>query len=374
MAAGTRTKPCSFGIVGGGWYGCHVAMSLRELGFGVKVFEQHGRLLHEASGNNQFRLHMGFHYARHRDTRIQSRDGFLHFIERYPGLSRSVKYNVYAVPAQDSLIDYDTYCTIMAASGIHFTEGSPSDFPELANISGVICTAEHVLLPTNARAYFEAELEGVLELGRRVSHIQDTGHGAVIDGERFDFAVDATWGHCTSPDIPVVYEPTLLLYYEGPAEFPAITLVDGPLCSIYPTEVPRLFTLSSVRHTPLGQFPTAAEAREVRDDVSTETIAAKRTLMEAQIARYLPDFAKLFRYVSPQLSIKTKPINAHDNRNCHVSRRGSVFSIMSGKIDTVFFATERILALIDADNINMLSHDIPLVSSKVSLRKEGQRL
>ncbi len=340
---------CSFGIIGGGWYGCHIATSLRALGFRVKVFEQHDRLLHEASGNNQFRLHIGFHYARHSDTRVQSRDGFLRFLERYPHLSRSIPNNIYAIPSADSLLDYSTYRCIMAASGLRFTESPPPENARLINVaSRVLYTAERVLLPTMARAHFEAELHGALQLGHRVSGVQASAQGVVIDGEHFDFAVDATWGHLTEPSTPVIYEPTLLLYYEGPPDFPAVTLVDGPLCSVYPTEAPGLFTLSSVPHTPLGQFATAAEALRVRDSIRAETIAAKRTLMEAQIARYLPAFPELFRYVGPQLAIKTKVVAAHDDRSCTVSRCGRVFSVLSGKIDGVFFATERILELLEA--------------------------
>ena len=337
----------SFGIIGGGWYGCHVANSLQALGFRVRLFEQHDRLLHEASGNNQFRLHLGFHYARHAGTRIQSRDGYSRFVERYPDLSRSVPDNVYAVPTRESLIDYDTYRIIMTANGVHFTEGAPPGVT-LTNVQGVMSTPERVLLLAKARAYFEAQLKDVLRLGHKVGRIDEQDRSVSIDGERFDFVVDATWGHYTTPDVPVLYEPTLLLYYEGPPDFPAVTLVDGPLCSVYPTEAPGLFTLSSVPHTPLGQYATSAEARAVRDGTDAATIAERRALMERQIALYLPTFPELFRFAGPQLAIKTKPLGAHDDRTCHVSRRGRVFSVMSGKIDTVFFATERILSLIEA--------------------------
>ena len=337
----------SFGIIGGGWYGCHIATSLKALGFRVQLFEQHDRLLHEASGNNQFRLHLGFHYARHSGTRIQSRDGYSRFVERYPELSRTVPANVYAVPTRESLIDYDTYRVIMTSSGVHFTEGAPPGI-ELANIEGVMCTPERVLLLAKARAYFEAQLKGLMHLGHKVGRVDNQEGGITIDGERFDFAVDATWGHYSTPRIPVIYEPTLLLYYEGPPSFPAVTMVDGPLCSVYPTEAPDLFTLSSVPHTPLGQYAISAEARVARDSTSAATIAAKRALMESQIEHYLPRFRELFRFAGPQLAIKTKPIGAHDDRTCNVSRQGRLFSVMSGKIDTVFFATDRILAMIEA--------------------------
>ncbi|KAK1838483.1 putative FAD dependent oxidoreductase [Colletotrichum chrysophilum] len=369
-------KPYSFGIIGGGWYGCHIATSLRALGFRVKLFEQHNRLLHEASGNNQFRLHMGFHYPRHSDTRIQSRDGFLRFIERYPGLSRSVPHNIYAVPTHDSLVDYATYRSIMASSGVHFTEALP-DGVEITNVSGVICTEERVLLLTKARAYFEAELKDALELGHHINRIDDAGDAVYIDDECFDFAIDATWGHYSKPEIPVVYEPTLLLFYEGPPDFPAVTLVDGPLCSIYPTEVSGLFTLSSVPHTPLGQFATPQEARAIRDGICKETVTEKRLLMEEQVKKYLPSFPHLFRYAGPQLAVKTKAVAAHEDRMCTVSRHGRRLSVMSGKIDTVFFATEQILSLIGTfqsptvKETSSLRDDITMVNEKVYLNNVG---
>ncbi|KAF9870956.1 udp-glucosyl transferase family protein [Colletotrichum karsti] len=371
-----------------------VALSVRKETFTPGEIEQKvGRLMRDEDGTfrrNALRMERIAVLASRRkvlaadlieefiETRIQSRDGFLRFIERYPELSKSVPNNLYAVPSHDSLLDYGTYRAIMASSGVHFTEGLPTRV-ELTNVSGVMCTAERVLLLTKARAYFEAELKHVLQLGHRIRRVEDTGDAVFLDGERFDFAIDATWGHYSRPDIPVVYEPTLLLYYEGPPDFPAITLVDGSLCSVYPTEAPGLFTLSSVPHTPLGQFATAEEAQAVRDGICTETITSKRLLMEDQITKYLPSFPDLFRYVGPQLSIKTKAVGAHDNRTCTVSRFGRMFSVMSGKIDTVFFASERILSLIEVvqaasarETLSSLRDDIIVVNTRTHLNDAGQ--
>lgn len=339
--------PRSFGIIGGGWYGCHVASSLMALGFEVQLFEQRDRLFHEASGNNQFRLHQGFHYARHSATRVQSRDGFSRFLERYPDLSAPVARNIYAVPAQDSLVDYDTYRLVMTSSGVHFEEMSLAD-TGLTGVSGAMRTSERVLNLTRARSYFENALKPVLNLGARVESLAQDETGVRMNGRRFDFVVDASWGHFAGLDMDVFYEPTLLLYYEGPKDFPAVTLVDGPLCSIYPTEVEGLYTLSSVPHTPLGRFTSADQARACRDAVSADLVNLKRRDMEAQVARYVPGFSDTFRFVGPQLSIKTKPVGAFDDRSCHVLQNDRVFTVLSGKIDTIFFAVERILSLVEA--------------------------
>lgn len=336
----------SFAIIGGGWYGCHIASSFRALGFEVTVFERNTRLLHAASGNNQFRLHLGFHYPRHYGTRMQSRDGFARFVERYPHLSRPVDENFYAVPRGDSLVDFQTYRIIMTSSGINFTEVPPPAM--LANVEGCLRCEERVILTGAARSYFTERLDGCIRLGCAVENVQQAGDHARVNGERFDFVIDATWGHHRKPPIELFYEPTLLLYYEAAGPFPAVTLVDGPLASIYPTEDRSLYTLSSVPHTPLGRCKTAAEAASVLAGVDAERIMVHRRRMEDQISRYVPQFADVFRFLGPQLSMKTKPQGQYDDRSCHVYRDDRVFSVMSGKIDTIFFAVERILSMIEA--------------------------
>jgi hypothetical protein len=337
----------SFAIIGGGWYGCHIALSFRALGFNVTVFEQHHRLLHLASGNNQFRLHLGFHYPRHYLTRRQSRDGFSRFVERYPALSRPVGKNIYAVPRGESLIDFLTYKLIMTSSGIEFVELTSTP-PILANVEGCLAVPERVLLLDRARRFFSERLGPFFVPEHRVESVVNGNDFDQVDGRRFDFVIDATWGHFGKPPIDLYYEPTILLYYEAELEFPAVTFVDGPLCAIYPTEDPKLYTLSSVPHTPLGRFDTAAAARNALDSINRDIVARKMLLMEEQISHFVPGFHDVFRFVAPQISIKTKPAGNFDDRSCYVFKTGRVFSVMSGKIDTIFFAVDRILSLIEA--------------------------
>jgi hypothetical protein len=338
----------SIAIVGAGWYGCHVAGTLSSLGFSVTLFERNKRILHEASGNNQFRLHMGFHYARHSGTRIQSRDGYMRFMERYPALSGAVPNNIYAVPHRESLMDFATYKLVMTATGLDFREIQEAIIP-LKGVSGMMLTPERVLYIERARVYFTKRLGSSLVLDHTVTNVENVADGVVVDGQKFDFLVDTTWGHLNRPPIDIFYEPTLLLYYEGAPGQPALTLVDGPLCSVYPTEDPNIYTLSSVPHTPLGIFATGAEARAFcSTEVTQDLISAKRKLMEAHIQQYAPDFLERFRFVGPQISIKTKLIGSHDDRSCYIYQNGPRFSVMSGKIDTIFVATEKIIAALDA--------------------------
>jgi hypothetical protein len=70
--------------------------------------------------------------------------------------------------------------------------------------------------------------------------------------------------------------------------------------------------------------------------------------MEEHISRYVPGFRDVFRFAGPQFAIKTKPSGSFDDRSCYVFRLGRTFSVMSGKIDTIFFSVDRILSLIES--------------------------
>jgi len=337
-------------IAGAGWYGCHIGAFLQQIGFEVAIFERSGAVFTGASGKNQNRLHLGFHYARDYTTRFQSRDGFSRFIERYPGLSETINSNIYAVPRGDSLIDFRTYKSIMASSGIEFEESDMSR-PEavgLTRLAGLINTDERVVSTSKAARFFGRHLQPVLRFNTNLmtSDICQRDDCVEVEGERFDYLIDATWGKLTVPNIDVYYEPTLLLYYRTTRPDWALTMVDGPLCSIYPTDEPGVVTLSSVPHTPLGRFKSSAEAEAVQESVGQDLIAQKRALFENQVRTYYPDYLDAFSYEAPQLSMKTKPVGAEDNRACYVFRNRRIFSIMSGKIDTIFVAAERIISAI----------------------------
>lgn len=339
----------SFGIVGAGWYGCHIASSFRSLGFDVTLFEAKEDVMQCASGHNQFRLHQGFHYARHYRTRLQSRDGYMRFLERYPHLSEHIDTNLYAVPDSDSLIDFLTYRLIMTSSGVEFSEVDASDFG-LNGCAGALLTKERVLLTSRAREYFRRRLEGCIHFGVQAKCVEEKEAGIFVNGTRFDYVIDATWGSLGGVDLPIFYEPTLLLYYMSDIRSYALTLVDGDLCSIYPTDEPGIYTLSSVPHTPLGRFDDAGAAWSMLSSINTELVEEKRSCMESQVSRYFPNFKAKFNYLGPQLSVKTKLLGAADDRSCYVGKEGRRFAVMSGKIDTVFYAADTILSLIENEH------------------------
>ncbi|QEY32366.1 NAD(P)/FAD-dependent oxidoreductase [Synechococcus sp. RSCCF101] len=335
-----------FAVIGAGFYGLHIATRLKALGLEIRVFEKSDDILTFASGNNQFRLHLGFHYARNFRTRQQSRDGFFRFLERYQQLTEPIPENYYLVPKGDSLIDFSTYKLIMMSSGLDFVE---KEHPvEISYPCGSVVTAERVLMIDRARQHFYQHLPDTIELGVEATVSMDDDR-VRVNGESFDYCIDCTWGHLM-PDKNFFFESTILLYYrkkEAGSLARAYTFVDGPLCSLYPTEKPGIFTLSSVPYTPIAQHGTSDEALHAIATLSSHDINLKRLLMEKQIMRYYPGFLDDYEYLDPQLCVKTKPFGHDDDRSCYVKRYGRLIKCLSGKVDNIFYAAAEVMALIE---------------------------
>ena len=338
----------NFAVIGAGFYGLHIASRLKALGLEVKVFEKADDILGAASGNNQFRLHLGFHYARNFRTRQQSRDGYFRFLERYEKLTKTIQENYYLIPEGDSLIDFSTYKLIMMSSGLDFVEKKSPE--EIAHACGAVLTAERVLLINKARKYFYQQLSDVIQLGTEAS-IGLHENNVEVNGELFDYCIDCTWGHL-GPDENFFFESSILLYYRkksmtGPLR--AYTFVDGPLCSLYPTENPEIFTLSSVPHTPIQQHSTSAQALQTIASLSVHDVNLRRLSMEKQFLKYFPGFLDDYEYIDPLLSVKTKPFGQDDDRSCYVNKTGRLIKCLSGKIDNIFYAAAEVMALIESD-------------------------
>jgi hypothetical protein len=340
-------------IIGAGWYGCHIAAMLIADGQEVAVFERNYDIFTEASGNNQFRLHLGLHYARSARTRHQTRDGYHRFIERYPRFTREVPHNLYVVPLRESLIDFDTYVSIMLSSGIRVRPEPMAIthtgrlLPEM--LDGVVSCDERLLLPSVSTAYFRSKLRHNLRLGTQVSKIERRSSSLLVGGETFDHVVDTTWGGLSDSRPGYFFEGTVLFYFrlrDQRAEFPAITLVDGPLWSIYPTEVPGRFTLSHVVHTPLFRGPNKSSIHKQMQTLTDQDLMPNRKAMVSHVERFLPAFSEIFEYEGPQLAIKMKPIDAADERACVVMTEDKFTTVVSGKIDNIFYASDHLLGIL----------------------------
>ena len=96
-------------IIGGGFYGCYLAKHLSKNNK-VYLYEKNSKLIQESGRNNQYRLHLGFHYPRSLKTIEQTMRDIIISL-RVQKFIYFPKKNYYLVHKK-SLISFRKYCQI----------------------------------------------------------------------------------------------------------------------------------------------------------------------------------------------------------------------------------------------------------------------
>ncbi len=336
-------------IVGAGWYGCHIAISLLQKGDDVTIFERSSRSISGASRYNQNRLHQGFHYPRDYETRKQSLEGFDWFIEHYGNLVDDVNNNYYAVADKLSNLDFETFKQIMTATELKYTvEDDGELFNKFSNISGLVRTSEKLVLNHRASAYFDDILSKHLKFNTDIE-LSDNNVLEHLKSE-YDFVIDCTWGTARKiPSLDYYYEPCIYFYYRKKTKDDfAFTLMDGNFFSIYPYDKD-IYTVTSVMNTPIAQVINRSEI-SAKFCVAKEAdyVKNKKCAFEQEIAKYYPNFLNDFEYVEPVYSLKTKLVSGTDFRGCIVTSEDNLISVFSGKIDTLHIAETKVNQIVDS--------------------------
>lgn len=322
-------------VLGGGWYGCHIAKSLMERHY-VELHEISDHLFAGASGGNPARLHLGFHYPRSKLTRAYCQVHQQEFMQEYGQLTRHVQSNIYAIASHDSLVDFGTYEQLMKAE-VECIKVHSTREVGLYNVEGALLTGERHIVIDLARQHFEDVLGPVVKYGR----------GPSEDTAGWDWTIDCTFCNYESAAVDR-YEPCVTGLYEGPTDR-AVTIMDGPFPSLYPwNEDMRLNSLTSAKYTPFSkECRSYGDAAGILATVQIDEVHERCRLMEDQMASFWPHFKDKYKFVEPRFSIRAMPRSAADARIVDVSKsEGNVLRVRAGKIDAIIHASRMIKDMI----------------------------
>jgi hypothetical protein len=315
-------------VLGGGFYGCHIALALKRDGHQVELHEQKPHIFGGASGNIPARLHLGFHYPRSRLTRAACQDHSGAFMQRYGHLTRGVPVNIYAVAKHESLVDFDQYRRTLTGEVEFVTIADPTEFG-LTNVEGAVLTGERHILTDRARAFFEQELGDCIRVGAALG---------LMDSAEFDLNIDCTF--CANEAAGVDrYEPCLVVLLKGPTDT-AVTIMDGPFPSLYPWDEGRnLCSLSSALWTPFSKsIRSYGDALEALREAGEAQTRERAVGMVDQMRRYYPAIDQ-FEIADLRTSIRAMPLSGADARLVDVVRLGDrLLRVRAGKIDAVLHA------------------------------------
>ena len=304
-------------IIGGGWVGCHLANVLSKDN-NLVLFERSG-IFSGSSFFNQNRLHLGYHYSRSNNTRDLCSKTFSRFCKQYHSLVEDVQKNVYSVPLNDSLIDFNTYLKIFDGFDTHRLV----EIKSLSNIEGSILVDEKYINPEKSKTYFEESLESLI--------LYENIERNDIKSLQKDYDIII---NCTNNNLSPITENTfseecIVLLYEkiGDLEFDALTFVDGKLMSIYPYDLDKkLYSLTDVEFTPMGNLP----------------IEFLKDRMEKKVLKYYERFLDHFKFYSHVKSLKNKVKNLSDTRVPLIQRNDNVISCFTGKIQGIYLIEDYI--------------------------------
>lgn len=321
-------------IIGGGWVGCHLAYKLKDT-HDITLFDKNNFLFEETSYKNQNRLHMGYHYSRNHMTREMCKNTFNRFTEDYSFLIKDVNNNFYCVPETSSVLDFNTYKQI-------FKIDEEKTVKELIKIEGCVNTDEKRIDFYAAKQFFNETLKDVFTT-KTVSNKE-----LKKLRKEYDLVIDCTNNHINKSSTDNFFELTLTLLYSKQREtsFDALTLVDGPLFSIYPY-TDSIFTVTDVEHTPLKKVKTIKSVNNLLKDLSIDLLNNKRRLIEKKILYYYPDFLKDYEYFDYILSTKSKTTSSTDNRYPIIKSKGNLIQCFTGKIQGIYIIEDYIKKIIN---------------------------
>ena len=298
-------------IIGGGWYGCHIASVLKAK-HDITIIEKNNDIFNGSSYYNQNRLHLGYHYCRNYATRHLCQTNYAMFLKHYPTIIDDIHNNYYMI-SKESILDFNTFVSIYNHEEFDFELVDNTLFK---NIDGqLIKVKEQVINSQRAYKYFKEHLKNIIiKCNEQFTHyIKEKEIITVFTNKssyECDMLLDCTYNQSGLDVNKYMYELTCSLVYKKNKNTPfdAITIMDGKFSSLYPREKHKFtYTLTDVEFTPVISSTNYKDIVDYK--ITKEKIEEIKHNMESKLKQYYPEFNTTFEYVEYFLSNKTKLIS-----------------------------------------------------------------
>ncbi|WP_069471507.1 FAD-dependent oxidoreductase [Candidatus Marithrix sp. Canyon 246] len=348
-------------VIGGGFYGCLVALELNKHGHQVILVESENDFMQRASYINQARIHQGYHYPRSFLTALRSRQNFTHFVKEFPECVDNSFDKYYAIAHQSkvSAVQFYKFCQRIGAP----VSEAPDDIKKLFNrhlINDVFKVKEYAFDAVILKEIIATKLAKTdidIRLNSTVIHIEKDVVVIQEGQNQKTITVDRIF-NCTYSNlnrlivdaklemIPLKHEYTEMALIEvpDPLKKVGITVMDGPFFSCMPFPSRKLHSLSHVRYTPHYHWVDREEKEYIHKSDSLYTA------MIRDAARYLPLLMNS-NYIESLWEIKTVlPQSEGDDSRPILFKESEkapgVFSVMGGKIDNIIDIREQVQKVI----------------------------
>ena len=352
-------------IIGGGFFGCKLAIYLKSYLDDVLIIEKDRDLMLRASYVNQARVHNGYHYPRSLLTALRSRVSFPKFVDEYKDCIVDDFEKYYAIAKLFSKVNSYQFKLFCERIGVPIEVASDS-IKKLFNsslIEEVFWTREYAFDSVKLKQRISQELEDNkidLQMEAMVIKVEKSSEteGNKVYFEKEDnlnftqarYIFNCTYAGLNSvlansnlSPVPLKHELTEMALVEVPEEIKkvGITVMCGPFFSIMPFPPRQLHTLSHVRYTPHCYWHDNQNIVNQTEQIYQQTRRRSNyPFMIRDATRYVPILQEC-QYRDSLWDVKTtlpqseaddsRPILFKKHSDCQ-----NLFSILGSKIDNIY--------------------------------------
>ena len=353
-------------IVGGGFYGCCLALAIRESHSRVALLEKADDLMTRASYANQARVHKGYHYPRSYLTGLRSSVNFPRFVDDFRDCIADSFEHVYAIPRSNSKVSahqFRKFCSRIDAP----LGPAPKRIMRLFNplmVEDAFVVTEYAfnaeLLRRRLRALLEAagvELFFNSPVERLSGNLDESIDLVLTEGKRI---AGARVFNCTYSEInnllrrsgiaalPLKHEIAEVALVDVPPELTniGITVVDGAFFSTMPFPARGVHSLTHVRYTPWESWTDLNGTRSPGAYLKATCPQSRVIFMLKDAQRFVPCM-RTARHVTSLFEVKTVLLQNEVDDGRPILFRShyglpNLSILMGAKIDNIYDALNAI--------------------------------
>ncbi len=346
-------------IIGGGFYGCCLALFLRSISDRVTLIEAEPHLLDRASRVNQARIHTGFHYPRSALTAVKSTLLHRRFARDFPEAVVNDFQMLYAVARYRSKVSANRFFRMFNDIGAPIARASQSQSAlfDPRTIEAAFACNEAAFDFSVLRRHLGNRLDSIdidLRMNTSVDAIKcdaDRVTAYLSNGQEIQarYVFNVTYaqinhilGMAGLPQAAIKHELAEIALVEPPPELSrlGVTVMDGPFFSAMPYPAENLYSMTHVRYTPHQSWTDGASTKTSYDRLTGYTPATRFRYMIQDASRYMPCLADA-EWRSSLYEVKTVLArNEQDDGRPILYKRtpkdSRMISILGGKIDNIY--------------------------------------